>query len=332
MSEQSVGIKVSVVIPTKNAGPILKDVLDAVFVQQTDWPYEVVIVDSGSSDGTVELIKKYSSIRLIEISPNEFGHGRTRNFAVSKSSGEFVAMITQDALPMHNKWLSSLVDTMESDPCIAGVFGRHIAYPDANPFTKEELVEHFKGFLTKPVVELDDPDRYKVDEGYRQFLYFFSDNNALLRKSVWEEINYPEVDFAEDQAWARLIIEAGYKKAYSDDAVVSHSHDYGLLERLQRSFDEAFALRRLFNYQYGQGLKYAIRGFLALTFRDFRFALNNGVFKTGVFIVALMPVDNFMRVIGQYLGAKGNRLPEFLRMKLSRDRKLMMVSMAKNSR
>jgi len=315
-------IKLSVVIPTKNAGPLLQQVLEGIISQKTNWSFEVLVVDSGSTDGTVELVKRNLSVRLLEIPASEFGHGKTRNLAIANTKGDFIAMLTQDALPENQSWLAELVNTIEIDTRIAGVFGRHIAYPDASPFTRNELEQHFIGFLPKPVVELDNCDRYEHEEGYRQFLYFFSDNNALLRRLVWEQIPYPEVDFAEDQAWARLIIEAGYRKAYAHDAVVYHSHNYGFIERLRRSFDEAYSLRKLFNYQHGRGFRHAVRSFIGITIRDFRFAVQMGLFKSHFWHVLSMPLDNFMRVAGHYLGANGSRLPNYVRSCLSRDYQL----------
>lgn len=319
-------LKASIIIPTKNAGLSLKAVLDAVVRQEIGDAYEVLVVDSGSSDGTVELVRKYPQIRLIEIESREFGHGKTRNFAINNTTGEFIVMITHDALPLHSRWLAELVETAESDPRIAGVFGRHVAYPEASIFTQQELVAHFQGFLARPVVELDDPVRYANEEGYRQYLYYFSDNNALLRRTVWQEIPYPEVDFAEDQAWARLIIEAGYRKAYAPDAVVAHSHDYGFVERLQRSFDESYALGRLFGYQHGTGLRHALRAFIGLTMRDARFAFRSGAVKDHWGQVLAMPIDNLMRVTGHFLGGHGARIPFALRKRLSRDQRLLAVS------
>lgn len=69
-----------------------------------------------------------------------------------------------------------------------------------------------------------------------------------MRKSVWETIPYPDVEFAEDQLWARAVIEAGYKKAYCADAVVIHSHDYRLREQFSRAFDESRNFRKYFGY------------------------------------------------------------------------------------
>lgn len=103
--------------------------LDTVINQQTDWSFEVLVIDFGSTDSTVDLIKRYSSVRLIEISATEFGHGKIRNFAIAHTKGDYIA-----GMPFPH-WLAELVNAIEMDTRIAGVFGRHIAYPDASPFT-----------------------------------------------------------------------------------------------------------------------------------------------------------------------------------------------------
>lgn len=325
MTTQVQQVLVTVVIPTKNGGPLLGRVLSSVFSQQTPWAFEVLVVDSGSTDETLSVVRKYPQIRVIQIKPTDFGHGKTRNLAVAAAKGEYIAMITQDALPSSPSWLVELIKPAMEDDRVAGVFGRHIAYPESSVFTKYELEQHFAGFSRYPVIELNDRQRYASDEGYRQLLYFFSDNNALLRRSVWERIPYPEVDFAEDQAWARRIVEAGYRKAYANDAAVYHSHEYGLWERLQRSFDESYALSRLFDYKQGRGLKHAIRSWMGLTRRDLVIAKRAGLLFSCPALLLKVPINNAMRITGSYLGIHGSSLPEFLRLRLSRDRRLMRI-------
>lgn len=319
-------MKSSVIIPTKNAGVQFQKVLAAVLSQSTSFDYEVLVIDSGSSDGTLEYVEglRDPRVRLHCIEPAAFGHGRTRNLGVSLTSGQYAVLITHDAVPVDEHWLANMVAAADSDPQIAGVFGRHIAYPDADPFTSRELEMHFAGFDAWKIVSLDNPVRYASDQGYRQVLHFFSDNNALIRRSVWDVLPYPDVDFAEDQIWAQKIIEAGYKKAYARDAVVMHSHVYSLFERLQRSFDEAYAFRRLFGYVLCPGLGSLVRSWFALTSRDMAFARLNGLWRTHTISVMRAPFDNFMRVAGHYLGARGDHLPEGLRQHLSRDKQLMM--------
>jgi len=164
MSDSNV-MMASVVIPTKNAGPILRTVLNAVVDQITDRPFDVLVVDSGSTDGTIELVQSFPTVRLIQIPPSDFGHGKTRNFAIGKTCGQYIAMLTQDAIPIGRCWLAELIRTIEADDRIAGVFGRHIAHNDASPFTRHELEQHFAGFKTQPVIGLDDPVRYEREEG-----------------------------------------------------------------------------------------------------------------------------------------------------------------------
>jgi len=314
--------KVSVVIPTKNPGPLFRRVLHAVLSQDAPFTFEVVVIDSGSTDGTLEYLRSHAAVRLIEIEPASFGHGRTRNLAISHSAAQYVAMLTHDALPASKSWLSSLVTVAETDERIAGVFGCHLPYPEASLFTKRELEMHFEGFRQKPLVEMEDPQRYQREPGYRQFLHFFSDNNALLRRRVWEKIPYPDVDFAEDQVWAKLIIEAGYRKGYSHEGAVFHSHNYGLLERLQRSFDESFAFRQFFGYRLCPNVPSLLGSWLRLSRRDLRYAFKEGLWRTEPAVVARQPLDQWMRTLGHYLGTHGHRLPESLRVMLSRDKKL----------
>jgi rhamnosyltransferase len=214
-------------------------VLEAVLAQQAPWPFEVIVVDSGSSDGSVELARRYG-VRVEVIAPAEFGHGRTRNQLASMAAGEFLVFITQDARPASPQWLANMVRGCDAGPDVAGAFGPHRAHPEARHVTHCELNQHFAGFGSAlAVVRLDDPARFATDTGYRQWLHFFSSNNACIRRSVWQTLPLPEVAFAEDQTWALRAIEAGYAKAFVPDAVVYHSHDFGVWETLQRNFDEA---------------------------------------------------------------------------------------------
>ena len=158
-------VKASVIIPTKS-GEIFRRVLPAVLSQETGFSFDVLVIDSGSKDGTVEFVRGVEDqrLRLMEISPSEFGHGKTRNLAVSQTTGEYAVLITHDALPYNLHWLAAMVALADSDPRIAGVFGRHCAYPEASPYTKRDLDGHFGNFAGQPVVWLDDKARYDRDE------------------------------------------------------------------------------------------------------------------------------------------------------------------------
>lgn len=237
---------VTIVIPTKNAGEIIDKCLSAVFSQKTKYEYEVICIDSGSSDNTLDVLSKYP-VKLYKIAPEEFGHGKTRNYGASKGTGEYIVFITQDAVPASDTWLENFIEAMKIDDGIVGGFGIHYPYPDCNLIDKRDLKLHFEGFgLDNTVFSIEDKERYKTDEVYRRYLSFFSDNNSCVKREIFEKYPYDDVEFAEDQMWARKMIELGHKKVYCPYAPVYHSHNYDIHSYLGRYFDENKGIYEIF--------------------------------------------------------------------------------------
>lgn len=296
---------VSIVIPTKNAGKQFEQVLQAVFGQKTSYTYEVICVDSGSKDGTVELIRKYPC-RLFQIPASEFGHGKTRNYGASKGTGAYIVFITQDAMPASDTWLQNFIDAMELDRDIAGGFGIHYPYPGCNLLDVRDLASHFKGFGEENTIYwLEDKERYERDEGYRHFLAFFSDNNSCLRRSVWEKYPYENVNFAEDQLWAKKMIELGYKKVYCPFAPVYHSHNYKASTYFARYYDEYKALYELHHFEIADHWK-RLPGMLYRQVRgDCVYIKHLDMkFSKKIYWAFYSLFRNFGRFYGGYLGGK----------------------------
>lgn len=283
-------LSAAVIIPARSPGPRFQEVIQAVLEQSLDSAIisslEVLVIDSGSTDGTLEYLRALNDERVLvhEIAPAEFGHGKTRNAGAAMTQGEALVFLTHDALPANQQWLNALVKPLVQNPKVAGVFGRHIAYPE---------------------VYLEDPALYAAEEGYRKFLHFFSNNNSAIRRSVWAQHSFADVDFAEDQVWAKEIIEAGYVKAYAHEAVVYHSHQFSAFERFQRSFDEASAFRRYFDYRLCRGPRMFIKRVYQETAADRR------TFKM-----------NLANVLGHWLGTYSQRLPKRLAQWCSWDKRL----------
>jgi glycosyltransferase involved in cell wall biosynthesis len=243
-------IKASVVIPTYNAGSVLKPVLDMVTNQKAPWDYEILVIDSGSSDGTVELVQSYDNVRFHAIESKDFNHGGTRNLGVSLTSGDFIAFLTHDACPSNYRWLFNLVSALEHYPEAAGAFGKHYAYEEASPFTKRDLNAHFNHMAAHPLClsRETDPQAYKNSVSWRQILHFYSDNNSCMRRDIWEKIPYRPVKFGEDQLWADDIIKAGFAKVYAPQATVFHSHDFDPEENYARNKTESAFFKHFFGY------------------------------------------------------------------------------------
>jgi glycosyltransferase involved in cell wall biosynthesis len=270
----------TVIIPTYNGGDLLRQVIDRVIAQRAPWSFELLLIDSSSSDGTWELIQSYGDqVTAHQIDKGQFQHGRTRNLGVEMARGDFVAFLTQDALPIDEFWLYNLVTTLEVNPTAAGVFGRHIAYDHEPAFVKRDMENHFRNFESYPalVSKFTRFDAWLAgDSGWRRFLHFYSDNNSCLRKSVWRRHPYPEIDYGEDQVWALRIIEAGYAKVYARLATVYHSHSYDEMQTFERSRTEAEFFRLQFGYRDigARDIRAAING---VNINDLRWGVLHGV-------------------------------------------------------
>lgn len=246
--------KAAVIIPTWNGGILFKNVLESLTTQSTPWPFEIMVVDSGSTDETLEITRSYSDrgVRLHTIPNSEFQHGRTRNLAISLTSAEFIAVLTQDATPANAYWLANLVKSFDKGAKVAGVFGAHRAYPEATPFVSHGIEGHFEHFDRLPHVahwdcDFGDPISFG-SISWQNWLHYYSDNNSCMRRSVWEKIPYPDIDWGEDQVWAWEIIKQGYEKAYANDAIVYHSHNLNNYQQAKVSKIEGKFWLQYFNY------------------------------------------------------------------------------------
>ncbi len=121
----------SVVIPVKDGARHLARVLAAV---QAEGDAEILVIDSGSRDGSVA-IARAAGVRVHEIDPAEFGHGRTRNLGAELTSGEAICFLTQDAVPEPG-WLSAHLSALEHDPEIGASYGPHLPWPDTGPSSR----------------------------------------------------------------------------------------------------------------------------------------------------------------------------------------------------
>lgn len=247
------GRKVSIVIPTYNGGSLFKEVLTAASNQITDFDYDVLVIDSSSTDGTREFAKRFGGrVRVHEIPQREFQHGRTRNLGVSLTDGEFIALLTQDARPANSSWLRKLIAGFSLAPGVAGVTGRHEAYPQHNRLLAQDLSTMFDRMRDYgPLFSLKRGLPSFIRPGsveWRMLMHFYSDNNSALRRDIWQKLPYPEVDWGEDQIWCWNFLQLGLSKAYIDDAAVFHSHPFEKATSESVAMSEGYMFAYYFGY------------------------------------------------------------------------------------
>jgi rhamnosyltransferase len=238
--------QVSVVIPTFNAGPGFADLLRKLAAQEGDFELEVIVVDSGSTDGTAELATKYGAA-LHRVPQADFDHGATRDLGVSLSSGEYVALTVQDAVSLDEKWLDTMVENLERDPRVAAVYGRHVPRSDAGALTRALVGNLAVASLERREQEIEDKAHYlSLPPVQRRRFAAFDNVSSCLRRSVWEEYPFGEANFAEDLRWGKRVVEAGYRIVYEPRSVVVHSHERGPLYDLRRYYVDQLVLDELF--------------------------------------------------------------------------------------
>ena len=313
--------RASVIIPVKNETRNIVACLDAVFGQRYEPGFEVVVVDSGSVDGTLDMLARYP-VKVVRIRPEEFNHGATRNLGASHGRGEFIVFITADAFPTEECWLANLVAPFDLNLDVAGCFGRHVAHAGADPVDAWRMDRHFANFGPDTRIFRLDSDH---EEEYRrlEWMYdFFSDNNSSLRRSVWEKHPLPVVDMAEDQHWAKMIMRLGYAKAYVPDAVVAHSHSYTPWQWVRNWYDQHASYRDLRSPVAMRRLRDTVSWFMRSSYQDVAYLRNprsDGAY--GLRHQARAVVNNAARATGGYLGANYPRLPRAVRRKVSMQRR-----------
>jgi len=211
-------IAVSVIIRTYNEEKSIGTCLEKIFSQQFAGDFEVIIVDSYSTDRTIDIARRFST-KILYL---PFSSGRSINYGIERSEGEYVIILSAHAIPIDEHWMSNLIRNFD-DQKVAGVYGRQIPQPDCNPMDARDIANLFG---TERKIQTEDP--------------FFSNANSAIRRSLWEETPFDDKAIAsEDHLWARNVQQRGYVIVYEPSAAVMHSHNETLRQAYRRAFREA---------------------------------------------------------------------------------------------
>ncbi len=216
-SKREVSPRVSIIIRTLNEEKFLERTL-TVISKQEDISWEVILIDSGSTDKTVEIAKRFP-ITVVCIPPESFHYAKTLNLGTQLAQGKIIANLSAHAVPEGERWLKSLIEPL-NDPKIAGVHGAEKPMDGwASLFERKILADTFG----EHYIERSEDN-------------FFSNANAAMRRS--DLINYPfdeTINWAEDRMWAGKMQDQGYKIAYQPKAAVFHSHNLSLKAQFHRT-------------------------------------------------------------------------------------------------
>jgi len=294
-------MNVSVIIPTYNAQKYLPRLLES--LKQQTMPFELLIIDSSSTDNTIEIANKYTD-NIIVIPHEEFDHGGTRTKAAKASTGDILIFLTQDALPYDANVLETLLGVF-NDPSTAVAYGRQLAYEKTNLFGK-----HLRAFNYPPhshIRTLNDKDTY----GFKTA--FLSDSFAAYRRAVLQDIGWFKngLIVGEDtHAGAKILLE-GKNVAYEAAAKVYHSHSYSIWKEFKRYFDtgvfhkQEFWMIEAFGKAEGEGRRY-IKSEISYLFKKKAFLLIPEFF-----------MRNGMKYLGYKLGLHYEILPRYFVKKFS---------------
>ena len=247
--------KVSIIMRSFNEAWALGDTL-AALKQQDYQDWELIVIDSGSSDGSEETIRAFQPAHFIQIQPHEYNPSKVMNHGMRLASTPYGIFLNADATPQGTAWLRPLVKALQS-PKTAAVFGRQIPRPDCQAVFACDYERCFG------------PQRESA-----QWDHFFSMVSSGLRKDVWSLRGFREdLQYAEDDEYTRWCKAQGYKIEYCEESIAMHSHNYTLEQVYKRSYGDAraFAQAGSINAQHLSILRTQWLGWISDVRHDLRY-------------------------------------------------------------
>jgi len=214
----------SIILRSYNEAWALRETLPALQAQEyKNW--ELIVIDSGSTDGSTELIRDFNPRHFHQIKPEEYNPSRVMNWGMRLARGDFGIFLNADATPQNQNWLRPLVNAL-ANPENAAVFGKQIPRPDC-----------------QAVYACDYERCFGANRESANWPHFFSMVSSGIRKDIWARRGFLEkLQYAEDDEYTRWCKSHEFKVVYCPDSVVMHSHNYTPAQAYKRSFGDARAL------------------------------------------------------------------------------------------
>ncbi|MCX2818622.1 glycosyltransferase family A protein [Haladaptatus sp. F3-133] len=272
--------KASIIIRCYNEREHIGKLLHGVF-EQTFQDFEVLLVDSGSTDGTLEVARQYPIDDVVYISPDKFSFGRSLNYGCEEADGEYCVFASAHVYPRRKDWLEKILEKFE-DEDVALVYGKQRG-DETTKFSERRIFQRWF-----PEEDID----YQITP-------FCNNANAAIRRELWEEFPYDEsLTGLEDLDWAKRVKNAGYEISYASEAEIVHVHDETPSEILNRYRREAIAHKQIIPEQ-SFGFRDFIGAFLRNMFSDYTAAARQGSLWGNI---RSIPTFRLMQFWGTYQG------------------------------
>ncbi len=279
--------RVSICIPTRNAESYLPALLPALRGQRVEGGVELVVLDSDSGDCTRQLLRR-AGARVGCIPQASFRHGPTRNDLAAMARGEILVFLSQDALPRGSDFIERLIAPLAEED-VAGSTARVLPHPGEDPLTARTV-------LAAPEAGEDAVDIQREGGGPR-----FNNVASAIRAEILTRIPFPDLPFGEDLAWARQVIDAGWRLRFQPSAVVFHAHTYTPSAAFERYRVDAAFHRRTGGERIRPSLWSVLRGIAYELRQDWRFVARHG----GRLHLLRAPGLRGAQVLGQWFGSHG---------------------------
>ena len=254
---------ISIIILNLNRKKDLIECLDTIYEQ--DYPnFEVILIDNGSSDGSLDNFpNRFSKVRIYRTKTN-LGTSYTRNAGVKFSNGEYIWFLDNDCLISNKSAITILLNTIKKDPTIAGIGGETINYPINNKFSRTKYLKLFQNGLTKGFFQKD--DEVKV-------LVIPTCNLFLVKKAILDVGGFDHFYFfyLEDIDLTYRITKHGYKLI--NKKMLSVVHKFSKASR----FRNHFKAKR--NRIYFILKNFSLKSILLLPFYDLNYLISIDSFK-----------------------------------------------------
>jgi rhamnosyltransferase len=281
--------RVAIAMRSRNDIGVIRGTLEMVMRQR--YPnFALWNFDSGSTDGTLEVIREINDAeRIFQNDPKEYNPGRVLNQAVRTVGADVVVFLNSDATPESEHWLQRLVAPL-ADPAVGAVYGRQTARPDCRSLFKKDTERAF-------------------GDGREAagWLHFFSMANSAARRDVLEQYPFEtRVQYSEDIEWSYRLRKAGLRIHYVAEAAATHSHNYTLKESYKRQFGEGKAEAWIFSDgELGTGfLRYVALPAGMEVLRDWRWAAGEGSLDALLHSVPLRVTQKWGRWKGLQAGRR----------------------------